>query len=65
MNSRSPDDNLHPIIYSVLECSCMVFPSLMLPSSARIGFVLPKMGRSFLFCPIVKSFIESRELAKL
>jgi hypothetical protein len=24
----------------------------MLPSSARIGFVLPKMGRSFFLCPV-------------
>jgi hypothetical protein len=31
---------------------------LMLPSSARIGFVLPKMERSFFLCPIHNSFIE-------
>ena len=35
---------------------------LMLPSSARIGFVLPKMERSFLLCPI--SFIERSGVGK-
>jgi hypothetical protein len=32
--------------------------TLMLPSSARIGFGLPKMERSFFLCPILNSFIE-------
>jgi hypothetical protein len=38
--------------------------SLMLPSSARIGFVLPKMGRSFFLCPILNSFIERARAGK-
>src|SRR6516165_6642126 len=38
--------------------------ALMPPSSARIGFVLPKMGRSFFLCP-VPLHRKDWELAKL
>ena len=38
--------------------------TLMLSSSAQIGFVLPKMKRSFFLCPKTPSS-KDRELAKL
>jgi hypothetical protein len=55
---------LRRLLSRIVGDAAPVGVTLMLPSSAQIGFVLPKMKRSFFLCPKTPSS-KDRELAKL